>query len=178
MLMSGTSMSCPLAAGLAAMYKSQRKDADVKDIRSALMFTAVPRGTQNTSALASVFRGGAGWANVTAMLASTTRTEPTAFSLRDSPRAQLVHELHVTNKGNATQKYSFNLQKAQCVLALHKGALSHSGNPDEGLWMLRPEECEDETEVTFSKRVLKVGECDRFRFMADWDAMQHHDKGS
>ncbi|CAO1638194.1 unnamed protein product [Parajaminaea phylloscopi] len=155
-LMSGTSMSTPLAAGLAAMYKSVRRDADVKEIRAALAYNARPRKTVNTTALASVYREGSGWVDVSAMLASTTRPDPWEFHLRDLPRMKKVQELRLKNMGTLPQVYAFGYQSAQCVYGLHKGAPAKSEDTDEGFWMRIPEECEDDTVVTFSQRVLRV----------------------
>lgn len=153
---SGTSMSAPLIAGVVALFKSIHRNASTEDVRSAITLSSVPyRGINTSDELASVLAQGAGTVNATAMIELTTRTQPTYFALRDSVHFEGKHQLEITNIGGEAQTYSFDHKRAKCLYALHEGA-PKSGDRDEGLWALRPEECPDDTSLTVEPKTIKV----------------------
>lgn len=154
---SGTSMSCPHVAGIAALYKSLRRNATVDDIRSALLFTAKPQLDPKDHGFASLVQGGAGMPNVTAMLHSTTRTRPASFSLGDSRHFNGTQILRIANVGKSVQTYTFGHQPANSRLALHElRGQGLSGDDDEGIWDNTPELSPKHADVIFSVRTITL----------------------
>ncbi|KAH8844574.1 hypothetical protein MCOR27_004266 [Pyricularia oryzae] len=117
---SGTSMSCPYVAGIAALYiskhggRSTHGPGFAKELAMRLISAGQPvpwdDGTEsgrNFAALAPVNQVGTGLINATKVLDYTSALSLSRFALNDTNHFERYHKVDVTNRGSTPVTYTF-----------------------------------------------------------------------
>ncbi|SGY14832.1 BQ5605_C013g07120 [Microbotryum silenes-dioicae] len=123
---SGTSMATPMAAGVATLLISHRKDDHLTpaQIRSLMITTAGPVATKLNSVhpLTTVMQQGGGLVSAHRAYHAMTLIWPYALALYDTPRHVKDHVVTLTNTHKSVVTYSFNSVPSQTLAMYNKSA--------------------------------------------------------
>ncbi|SCV67989.1 BQ2448_110 [Microbotryum intermedium] len=150
----GTSMACPLAAGIAALLFSHREDENLTpfQVRSLMATTARPLriGQKTKDPFATVVHQGAGIVSAYRAYIARTLIEPYTVTLGDVKNFRKSHNITLTNTNKHAVTYTFGSVSSQTVTTYDKGA-SIDVNPSGAPGILGAA-----ASVTFSSRSLKI----------------------
>jgi subtilisin family serine protease len=106
---SGTSMSSPNAAGIAALYlehmMNSKKEITFDDIHTKFQNGAIPMKMYNSDLIESVALQGSGLINVYNSIMLQSNVFPSALALNDTIRTMKSYEIEITNEGSAAANY-------------------------------------------------------------------------
>ncbi|KAL2264175.1 hypothetical protein VTK26DRAFT_881 [Humicola hyalothermophila] len=135
-VVSGTSMSCPLVAGVYALLMSVRGTKDPRELENVLSATAHPnlfqRGGQTIPLLAPVIQQGAGLIQAWDAAHATTLLSVSSLSFNDTDHFNGVQKFDIQNTGDEEITYSISNVGAATAYTFGNGA---SRTPSELLDM-------------------------------------------
>ncbi|KDE06875.1 hypothetical protein MVLG_02763 [Microbotryum lychnidis-dioicae p1A1 Lamole] len=139
-VMSGTSMACPLAAGIAALLFSHRKADNLtpRQVKSLMATTAQPvRISQKPKdAFATVVQQGAGIVSAYRAYIAKTLIEPHSIALGDLEHFKNSHSITLKNTNKFAVTYTLSSTSSQTVTTYDKSAsidINPSGIPRPGI---------------------------------------------
>ncbi|CAG8502369.1 5823_t:CDS:2 [Funneliformis mosseae] len=125
-ILSGTSMSSPYIAGVAALYtevfgefRKQNQQQFSEQLKTALMNYAIPREERN-KLMASVLRQGAGLVDAYNMLTATSFAYPPKINLNDTVHFNGNRKLTIYNVDRKEMKYKLSHLPAPSVNGYNK----------------------------------------------------------
>ncbi|KAH7105764.1 subtilisin-like protein [Auriculariales sp. MPI-PUGE-AT-0066] len=131
MLSSGTSMSTPHVAGIAALILKAKGRGAAKDIRALLQTTSttVPATLIEGSEPQTLAQAGAGMANAYNALNYQTIVTPSELLLNDTAHWRSSHTIYIRNTGRKTKTYKLKHIAAGTALSLIEGTFQPAAGP-------------------------------------------------
>lgn len=124
-VLSGTSMACPLAAGIYALMMSVRGTKDPKTLENLLSATAKPNlynnGTTTFPVLAPTVQQGAGLAQVYDAAYATTLLSVSSLAFNDTDNIVAAQDFSIENTSNTTVTYTLGHVTAATVYTFGEG---------------------------------------------------------
>jgi len=128
---SGTSFSCPFAAGSAALYLSSKSsNTNPKKVREALQAAAKSvRVSETDTSLVTIAAQGAGELQLFDSINTDTSVSPTELLLNDTTHFNALQSLTITNTGRSIRTYKLSHVPAGTALSFISGTNQSNDAP-------------------------------------------------